>query len=306
MKSNAVRLLYHSQNGVAVISKILASIFSITILLLTPHAGHAQDNQPRIEAHAQNWVVYYGSTLPSSHFERYDIIVFDRDKHPALPNLKAKGKTLLGYISVGEAEKYRADYEQVRATHALLEENPNWPDHFAVDVRNPAWTKYLVETVIPQVIKAGFDGIFVDTLDSVVELEAKYPQKYSGMTIAAAQVIRTIRLNYPDLKIMINRGFEVMPHIAHDVDYVLAEAVFANYDFKTKKPSLFPESVYQEYVDKMHALRKQVPHLRFMTLDYWDMEDTKGVREIYRRHRENGFMPYVSTIALDAVHVEPK
>jgi uncharacterized protein (TIGR01370 family) len=276
------------------------------MLLLITHSSHAQDDQPRIDPPAQNWVVYYGSTLPSSHFDRYDIIVFDRDKHPSLQNLKAKGKTLLGYVSVGEAEKYRVDYEAVRATHALLEENPNWPGHFAVDVRNPAWTKYLVENVIPQVIKAGFHGIFVDTLDSVVELEAKDPEKYKGMTLAAAKAIQTIRLNYPHLKIMINRGFDVMPYIAHDVNYVLAEAVLASYDFTTKKHSLFPETVYQEYVDKMQALQTKAPHLRFMTLDYWNMQDVKGVKEIYRRHRENGFMPYVSTIALDTVHTEPQ
>jgi polysaccharide biosynthesis protein PelA len=299
---NSLKWLYIQYDNVRVMCALLVVVWC----MVGGGAVQAQDNQPRITSPNMHWVVYYGSALPSSHFDRYDLIVFDRDQHPPMQNLKAKGKTLLGYVSVGEAEKYRPDYEMVRATHALLEENPNWPGHFAVDVRNSAWTKYLVEIVIPQVIKSGFDGIFVDTLDSVVELEAQDPVKYKGMTQAAANVIRTIHLNYPNLKIMINRGFDVMPMIAQDVNYVLAEAVLANYDFKTKKHSLFPDAVYQEYVDKMYALRQAAPHLRFVTLDYWNMQDVKGVKEIYRRHRENGFIPYVSTIELDAVHMEPQ
>jgi polysaccharide biosynthesis protein PelA len=283
--------------------------FSVTLTLLMMFLSlnaSAQEDQPRITPPNKQWVVYYGSELPASSFRDYDIVVFDREKHPSIQNLKSEGKVVLGYISVGEAESYRSDYEQVKATHALLEENPNWPGHFAVDVRKPEWTQYLVEEVVPQVIKAGFHGIFVDTLDSVEDLEVKDPQKYQGMTVAAANVIKAIRLHYPNLRIMINRGFNVMPYIAQDVDYLLAEGVLSNYNFETRKGVLFPDEVYAEYAGKMHALKKAAPQLQLVTLDYWDMSDTKGVKELYRRHKANGFMPYVTTIELDRVDVEPK
>ncbi len=283
----------------------LAGFFLTAMLLGSP--GHAQaQEQPRITPPDTRWVVYYGEALPSSDFDDYDIIVFDRDKHPPVQNLKAKGKILLGYVSVGEAEKYRPDYEDIRATHALLEENPNWKGHYAVDVRRPEWTQYLIQEVIPQVIRQGFHGIFIDTLDSAEDLEAKNPKKYAGMIKAAAEVVRTIRLNYPDLRIMVNRGFAVMPAIAGDVDYLLAESVLANYDFKKKKASFFPDTVYQEYVDKMQALKREAPQLRLVTLDYWDMKDVGGVKKIYARQKANGFMPYVTTIGLDRVDPEPK
>jgi polysaccharide biosynthesis protein PelA len=265
-----------------------------------------EDGQPRIAPPAKRWVVYYDDKLPSDAFAPYDLIVFDRDRHPPIQNLKAEGKILLGYISAGEAERYRPDYRTVRATHELLEENPNWPGHFAVDVRKPEWTKYLIEEVIPQILHRGFQGIFIDTLDSIEDMEARDPVKYMGMVVAAAQMVRTIRLHYPNIRIMVNRGFAVMPAIAEDVDYLLAEGIQVQYDLKGGKHRLFPDAVYLEYVDKLHTLKRQAPGLQLMTLDYWDMTDTNGVKEIYRRHKANGLNPYVTTVTLDRLDPEPE
>ncbi len=253
----------------------------------------------------KNWIVYYSNTHKSSEFSDYDVIVFDRDKHPPIQNLKAAGKTLLGYVSAGEAEKYRPDYKTIQDKNLLMEENPHWPGHFSVDVRNPEWTRYLVEDVIPSIIQRGFHGIFVDTLDSVEDLEVQQPQKYKGMIKASANMIKTIRHHYPDLKIMINRGFEIMPYIAQDVDYLLLEGVMVNYDFEGGNHKLFPDHIYQEYVQKVKALKIKAPHLKVMALDYWHMDDTNMIKTIYKRHRQNGFLPYVTTIELDRLDKEP-
>ncbi len=286
-------------------SQTFCFILSLSLYLL-PLPSHAQDAQPRMEPPDKQWVVYYRDALPSTAFEDYDIIVFDRDTHPSVRNLTAKGKTVLGYLSAGEAEQYRADFAQVQATHALMEENPNWPGHYVVDVRNPEWTRYLIEDVIPVILQRGFHGIFVDTLDSVEDLEVQNPEKYKGMIDASARMIKAIRHHYPTIKIMINRGFRVMPQIAQDVDYFLAEGILVNYDFEGGNHTLFPDAIYEEYVQKMLAFKEAASHLQLVTLDYWDMEDTETVREIYRRHRVNGFLPYVTTIELDRVDAEPK
>jgi hypothetical protein len=67
-----------------------------------------------------------------------------------------------------------------------------------------------------------------------------------------------------------------------------------------------PEQDYRYQVDLLQAARKRCPSLRIFTLDYWNPDDRAGLRKIYRVQRANGFEPYVSTIALDRVVLEPR
>ena len=103
---------------------VCIAVYMVFAACFMSAAQAEEENQPPAHAADKKWVVYYGSALSAREFDDYDIIVFDRDKHPPIQNLKAKGKILLGYVSVGEAEKYRPDYEDIKATHALLEEKP--------------------------------------------------------------------------------------------------------------------------------------------------------------------------------------
>ena len=287
------------------INRLISSLFCITLAGLQSMAAYAQGDQ-RADPPGDKWIAYYADTHQPVDFKPYDILVFDRERHPSLQNLKAQRKTILGYMSVGEAEKDRYDYEQVKATNSLLKENPNWPGVFSVDVRKAEWTRHLIEDVIPKIIQSGFDGVFIDTLDSVEQLETENPKKYQGMVDASVRMIKTIRMHYPELKIMINRGFKTMPHIADSVDYLLAESILVNYDFENGDHKLFSDDVYQNYIAQIEEIKKHAPHLYIMTLDYWNMDDTETVKTIYERQRQQGFAPYVSTIELNNIFEEPQ
>ena len=65
------------------------------------------------------------------------------------------------------------------------------------------------------------------------------------------------------------------------------------------------EALYQSQVAMLQDAQRRNPALRVFTLDYWDPSDAEGLREIYHRQRAQGFSPYVATIALDEVIVEP-
>ena len=47
------------------------------------------------------------------------------------------------------------------------------------------------------------------------------------MTPAAAKLVRMIRQNYPQIKIMVNRAYDILPEIGGQIDYVLGESVYA-------------------------------------------------------------------------------
>lgn len=251
------------------------------------------------------WLVYYAAAAPIEAFSKYSLIVLDADHHPPLGPLSARGKLLLGYISLGEVESHRSHFSEVEAEGILLQENEQWPGSFFVDLRDPRWTQRVVSELVPSILRRGFDGLFLDTLDNAGDLERADPVGYAGMTEAAASLVHAIRRQFPTIKIMINRAYEILPVVERDVDMVLGESVFADYDFENKVYRRVAAETYRRQVEILQTVKARRPKLRIMTLDYWDPEDPKGIREIYREQRANGFEPYVASVKLNRIVTEP-
>jgi len=220
--------------------------------------------------------------------------------------LSDRGKTLLAYLSLGEVEEHRPYFPAVKAEGILLHENRAWRGSYFVDLRDPRWTARVIEQLIPDVLHRGFDGLFLDTLDDAADLERSDPARYRGMTAAATRLVRTIRLHYPTIKIMMNRAYEILPDVEEYIDIELGESIFADYDFETKRYRLVKRAIYREQVRLLKAAQRRRPDLAVFTLDYWDPADTAGVARIYREQRANGFEPYVATLELDRIVREPR
>jgi uncharacterized protein (TIGR01370 family) len=253
------------------------------------------------------WLVYYGDTAPVSAFAPYRIVVLDADHYPQpLRAIAAQGSLLLGYISMGEVENHRAHYEATRNAGIALDENPNWPGSYYVDVRSPAWTKLTVDTIAPALIAKGFHGFFLDTLDNPPHLERTDPQRFAGMTDGAAALVKALRQRFPQAPIMLNRAFEILPKVVADIDFSLGESIFASYDFATKKYKPTGPEDRKYLIGQLQAARKARPELKVMTLDYWDPEDKPGIAKLYQSERALGFNPYVATVDLRRIVPEPR
>ena len=257
------------------------------------------------EVLSKPWVVYYADKAPIEAFGPYGLVVLDSENHPPLQPLSAQGKTLLGYISLGEVEKHRPWFKTVRQWGILKDENPDWKGSYYVDVRDPRWSSLVVEELVPMILKRGFHGIFLDTLDNPVHLEDTQPQKNKGMTEAAAQLVRAIRRHFPDIPIMMNRAYQLLPKVESDIDIELGESVYADYDFGRKMYRRVNKTDYEQQVRWLKDAQKRQPDLRIMTLDYWNPGDSAGIRQIYAVERANGFAPYVATVELDRIVREP-
>jgi len=261
-------------------------------LLFLCIAGHAWAAAP------ERWVVYYTDKLPAEKFSSFDTLIFDSDSHPPLAPLKVKGKTLLGYISLGEAEKYRKFYPAIKQKGLLLKANKLWKGHTIIDVRKQAWADMVVNELIPGILAQGFDGIMIDTIDSVTQ--------YDDMREGAMNLIRAIRARYPDIKIMLNRGFEILPYVAKDIDMVMAESTYTDIQPGAKKAIIVPEATQREYMNILTQAKQAAPGLKIYTIDYWPLKDIAGVKAIYAAQRARGFVPYVCKLDLQSLCEEPK
>lgn len=276
-----------------------ASIHKIClILIILLNSMHVFAGKPKA---LKNFVIYYGLSEGANAFKPFDLVVLESSYTKIVKELKKGDKIVLAYISIGEVNSSRSYFPYLKEKKLLLENNPNWPDAFLIDIRNPEWGTYIIETLIPAILKDGFDGIFIDTLDSPIEKERANPQKFEGMKNSAVNIIEKARLKFPEMKIMLNRAYVIAPEVATSIDYILGESVCNTYDFSSKKYVPVDDEASANQVKSLGELKKKNPRLEVMTLDYCDEKDQPRRREIYKKEKENGFIPYVTTIDLGKV-----
>ncbi|HUY88242.1 MAG TPA: endo alpha-1,4 polygalactosaminidase [Pirellulales bacterium] len=251
------------------------------------------------------FAVYYANKLPPQAFALYDIIVFDRDRHPRLLPLERPGRILLAYVSFGEAEKSRSDYADLENQGLILNAPANWRGNSIIDVRRPEWGDYVLNQLIPAIIAQGFDGVMLDTTDSLIEAEKASPARCAGLSRATIGLIKEIRGRYPHLIIMLNRGFEILPQVEGDIDFEVAESIYTHWT-GVGAPALVPDAVYRHYVTQLKKAEAEAPTLKVATIDYWPADDKKTIRGIYAAKRAQGFIPYVTTPDLQSLAPQPQ
>jgi len=111
-----------------------------------------------------------------------DLLIIDREFNGRLLSkgdirkIKRNGKKLIAYISLAEAEDYRSYWHSSwsrRRPNWIASENPNWPGNFRVKYWTPTWKK-IVFNQIRDARARGFDGVFLDVVDTYQYFEGKY------------------------------------------------------------------------------------------------------------------------------------
>lgn len=251
------------------------------------------------------WGVDYGPATDPRIARTYQLLVLEPHHPRPIAPLRGPGSRLLGYVSLGEVERSRPYLAELDAAGALGPANPNWPDARMLDLRVPAARRLVLERIVPDVLALGYDGIFIDTMDSVEAMERSDPKINKGMTAAAATLIAELRARFPRIGIMLNRGYALLPAVAPSIDYLLGEAMASRWNFGTRAYEMVSDSDWQWQADRLRAARARNPALTLATLDYWNPDATDRVAALYARERAAGFRPYVATLALDRLYPEP-
>jgi polysaccharide biosynthesis protein PelA len=253
----------------------------------------------------KRWVVYYSNKEGTSAFAPYDVVVLDSRYYPPLLPLADMGKVLIGYASVGEASEDYSYFQQLKAQGLLLRPSATWKGNYYIDIRDRRWHTRFCEQIVPEILKRGFHGIFLDTLDSPLHMESDPSGQYNGMTAAAVELIKRIRRENPKVTLMLNRAYSLLIPVVDDVDIAVGESVYSTYNFDRKEYQLVDATLYRRQAEWLQSAIRRRPALKVFTLDYWSADDSEGIMRIYREQRANGFCPYVSTIDLTGIVREP-
>jgi len=251
------------------------------------------------------WGIDYGAETDAAIARGYDMLVLDPDHARPIAPLRGPGTLLLGYLSLGEVEQSRPFFGKLKASGALLQPNPHWPDARMADLRTAAWRRHVLEKLMPDILAIGYDGIFIDTLDSAEALERDNPVENAGMVAAGLSLVKAIRSRFPQARIMVNRGYALFPGVATSIDAVLGESMASRWSFTQNRYEMLSDADWTWQATRLRAARVANPALALLTLDYWDPGDTRTVAALYARERAAGFSPYVATLALNKLIQEP-
>jgi len=250
------------------------------------------------------YAVYYGDRpLPSLMAGRSWAIVSDTYPLPtpgATPpsgNVPG-GKTLyIAYLSIGEVD---SDGPIARAlartpggeSGVFLAENVFWHSHVA-DIRKEVFRKALYDRIARD-LRKGFSGVFLDTLDSPLDYEERFPKKGAGLSRALVSFVETLRASYPRLVIVGNRGFPVLQELAPSLSGVLFEDFCTRYSETKKNYVRVSEQERSDFLKTVDRARATNPDLRLLALDYDDPDHPGVSRGCGKVAKEKGFSHYVS------------
>lgn len=261
--------------------------------------------RPRRLPDNASWAVFYGAHAPTEAFTGFNVVVLDPGFTGPLTPIMENGATLLGYVSLGEITEANPRFAEMQRAGVVLRENANWSGAHAVDMRRSAWTRYILRDLLPNVLAKGFHGIFIDTLDTPAHLEETDPVAHQGMIQAAARLVRAIRREHPDIPIMLNRGYAVLPEVVQAIDAVLAESLITTYDFQSQTYKWVDAETVAQQMLLLEPARTAARPIPIFSLDYWHSTDPVTLAQIYEQERAMGHAPYVATILLDQLVPEP-
>lgn len=227
--------------------------------------------------------VNYDQDVPTAPLRLHAVSIVHPDADVDLAAAHAAGNRVLAYLSVGEVASdasYRT--EAMDRGLELRGRNEIWNSD-VLNLSDGRWLDLLVDQVAQSAVARGFDGFFLDTLDSV---DAKDRD-------ALIELVGRLRDLVPAGQIIANRGFGFLDALAPLVDGVMAESVFGTVDLVSGeyRPVSSPTSA-----QLIQELKKwEGIGLQIYVLDYADPGDAERAREISESIAALGWSAFVST-----------
>ncbi|MBN9422179.1 MAG: hypothetical protein BGO63_17160 [Candidatus Accumulibacter sp. 66-26] len=252
---------------------------------------------PAEPAGAPAVALFYGSAAPLDELKAFDIAVVDPDHGYDPKRFRKPYSELYAYVAVGEAHPTRAYFRDIPPA-ARLTTNRDW-DSLVVDLAHPAWPDFLAERIVAPLWAKGYRGFFLDTLDSY-RLAAKFDENAQQAGLVAA--IETLHRRFPGIRLILNRGFEVVPQVRDKVRMVAAESLFRGWDAGRKRYVEVGAEDREWLLGQLRKVRDEYG-LPVLAIDYVAPQERALTRATAERIKALGIVPWVTDAALGTLGV---
>lgn len=281
------------------IKKAITGLLSIGLFASIPALSSASE---------KNIAIYYAPKPPVELLSKFERVIVEADNISTaeLALIAKEGASVFAYVSIGEVSSTRKWYSKVKKNW-ILGKNIAW-DSDVMDLNNPEWQDFLISEVIEPLWGKGYRGLFLDTLDSF-KLFALTSKKQKTQSTALHQFLTKIKSQYPEIKFIANRGFDIIPEIADQLDAVAAESLYASWDNAHKEYKETSEADQKWLLGQLNSIKDKYG-LDIIIIDYIPPHQRDKANNIAKKIRADGFIPWVSTPALNymgvsAIDVKP-
>jgi hypothetical protein len=246
--------------------------------------------------------LHYGKQAPLASLKAFDIAVVEPD-HGFDPvayradKAEGTGSELFAYVAVGEVHPSRGYASRIPAAWRIGS-NADWQS-IVIDQAQPDWPAFFAEQVIAPLWTRGYRGFFLDTLDSYhLVKNADVAAQQAGLVA----VIRLMRTRFPGIRLIMNRGFELLPALRGEVFAVAAESLYRGWDAKKKRYVEVSQADRDWLLGQLLAARDQ-HGATVLAIDYVAPTDRALARATAQRILSHGIVPYVTDAALETTGV---
>ncbi|AFL79584.1 hypothetical protein Aeqsu_0052 [Aequorivita sublithincola DSM 14238] len=233
-------------------------LFSIVIVIIFTACSSNDDTVEEAQQPNSNYVIPIGKTFEwrlDSLSNNYTTVadVIDIDAFSATPelvaSLKAQGKTVIAYLSVGSVENYRPDVDDFPES-VIGNDYEGYPDEKWLDVRQIQLLAPIMEARFNMIKTKGFDGIEPDNMNGY--------QNNTGFDVSEEDAIAYSRwlieqAHSRKLSIGQKNSEELIPRLFDEFDWILTEDAFVDDFYEELTPFIAAgKAVFLvEYTDRI-------------------------------------------------------
>ncbi|HLD88889.1 MAG TPA: MJ1477/TM1410 family putative glycoside hydrolase [Candidatus Nanoarchaeia archaeon] len=260
----------------------------------------------RVDSWAYQLNTYKEDKLDEIKNSKFNLVVIDYSRDGSgegeftkeeIEDLKASGKIVLAYMSIGEAEDYRYYWNpswKAGSPSWFDAENPEWKGNYKVKFWDSGWQDIFLGNngYLDKIMDAGFDGVYMDIIDGY-----EYYQE-RGISDADRRMVDFVRKISKQAKSK-NPEFLIFPQNGEGlakykdyldaVDGIGAEDTWYNEDVPNE-----PAEVQSKLND---LLKFKKAGKLVLTVDYVSKQE--NIDDFYSKSRLMGFVPYATVRGLD-------
>lgn len=246
---------------------------------------------------------FYGPNAPLAELSQFDQLVLQSEHYSKteIRVLKSHKQKVFAYLSIGEIANPQANQRTW-----IKQSNRQWRSG-VVDPLNQQWQQWLLSRV-PAIVEKGYDGLFLDTLDSYQQIAANDVVKLKYQQALVDLVIK-LKKDHPNLKLIFNRGFELLDQLGeqHASDLVhglVAESLFRSWDHVRRRYISVPNEDSQWLLNKLqHYQQWGIP---ITVIDYVKPDNRKIAEDTVAKISNYGFNAWVSEPSLSMLGFSAK
>lgn len=244
---------------------------------------------------------YYATNPPLDLLSAYERVVVESENilPEQLRYLQKRGVIVYAYLSIGEVATDRSWYDQIKKEWKLGV-NSSW-NSAVMDMASTEWHDFLLNKKMQKLWQQGYRGFFLDTMDSyqlVAKTESEQRKQQDGMV----KLLQSMKQQHKDVRLLFNRGFEILDQAANLSDGLVAESLFAGWNPDKNEYTAIKVKDREWLLGKLKQARDDYS-LPVMVIDYLPPEQRKQAERVAEKISQAGFVPWVSTPELDYMGV---